>query len=75
MGMVVQHNCFIDFDTILFLVFCPEKNKEHFDLRWLEEKLAVVTPKEDMGVRFIWDDVASGNHSMESIKGKRIIFQ
>ena len=75
MSVVIHSDSFIDLDAILFLVFRPEVNKKFFNFRWLEKELAVVTPKEDMGVRFIRDDVASGNHSMGSVKGKRVFFQ
>ena len=68
--MVVHQDCFHDFDTVLFLVFRPEVNKKFFNFGWLEKKLSIVTPKEDMGVRLFRIDVALGHQYIEDPEGK-----
>ena len=69
--MIIHNDKFIDFDSVLILVFSPKIYQKFFCVAIFEKVITVMTPKKDMGVGVFVEDVSSCIHIVKKGIGKR----
>ena len=69
MDVVVHYDEFVDFNAVFDFVGSPEEDEEQFYFLVSKEEIAVVTPKENMGVAVVIKNVSSSMHKARENRG------